>query len=82
MKFYVDDVMVKEQRVVDHIAYLLKSFDILKRYKMKLSLKKCVFGVTLGKFLRFMVNQCSIKVNPNKIKMILEMNSLRSIKDV
>uniref|UniRef100_A0A2N9EHL8 RNase H type-1 domain-containing protein n=1 Tax=Fagus sylvatica TaxID=28930 RepID=A0A2N9EHL8_FAGSY len=39
-----------------------------KWYNMKLNPAKCVFGVSSGKFLGFMVSQRGIEANPNKIK--------------
>ena len=49
---------------------------------MKLNPSKCVFGVTTGKFLGFMVSQRGIEVNPDKIQAILEMKPSTNIKDV
>ena len=49
---------------------------------MKLNPSKCVFGVTTGKFLRFMVSQRGIEVNLDKIQAILEMKPLTNIKEV
>ena len=49
---------------------------------MKLNPLKCDFGVGLGKFLGFMVNQRGIEANPEKIKMPLEMSSPRKPKEV
>lgn len=49
---------------------------------MKLSSNKCTFGVELGKFLRFIVNHREIEANPKKIKVLLEMKSLRKVKDI
>ncbi|KAL6315612.1 hypothetical protein AAG906_003715 [Vitis piasezkii] len=37
-------------------------------YNMKLNPAKCAFGVSVGKFLGFMVTQREIKVNPDQIK--------------
>lgn len=79
MKVYVDDMLVKSKQANYYIQHLMKSFNILRKYKMKLNLKKCVFGVTSGKFISFVVNQRGIEVNPNKIQAILEMTSIRSI---
>ena len=36
-------------------------FDKLKRYQLKMNLLKCAFGVTSGKFLRFIVRHHDIK---------------------
>ena len=49
---------------------------------MKLNPSKCVFGVSLGKFLRFMVSQRGIEANPEKVKAILEMSSPKTVKEV
>ena len=49
---------------------------------MKLNPSKCAFGVTIGKFLRFMVFQRSIEVNPNKIQAIMEMAPPRNTKEM
>ena len=40
---------------------------------MRLNPKKCTFGVTSGKLLGYMVNERGIKVDPNKIRAILDM---------
>ena len=49
---------------------------------MKLNLSKCVFGVTTGKFLGFMVSQRGIEVNSEKVKAILELEPPRTMKAV
>ena len=49
---------------------------------MTLNPLKCVFRVGSGKFLDFMVNQRGIKANPKKIKVLLEMSSVKKPKKV
>ena len=49
---------------------------------MKLNLAKCVLGVSSGKFLSFMVSQRGIEANSKKVKVILDMASPRSMKEV
>ena len=49
---------------------------------MKLNLSKCMFGVTAGKFLGFMVSQRGIEVNPEKVWAILELKPPRTVKAV
>ena len=49
---------------------------------MKLNPSKCAFGVSFGKFLGFMVSQRGIEANPEKVRAILEMSSLKTIKKV
>ena len=49
---------------------------------MKLNPSKCVFGVTAGKFLGFMVSQRGIEVNLEKVRAILELEPSRTVKTV
>ena len=49
---------------------------------MKLNPSKCVFGVTVGKFLGFMMSQRGIEVNPEKVRAILELEPSRTVKTV
>ena len=49
---------------------------------MKLNPSKCVFGVTAGKFLGFIVSQRGIEVNPEKVRAILELELPRTVKAV
>ena len=56
MEVYVDDMLVKSKEAKTHLDDLQETFDNLRRYRMKLSPAKCVFGVSSGKFLGFMVS--------------------------
>ncbi|GAA0154768.1 hypothetical protein LIER_12656 [Lithospermum erythrorhizon] len=53
MKIYVYDMLIKSRKAEDHKANLRESLKNLRRNKLRLNLNKCVFGVNLGKFLRF-----------------------------
>ena len=66
MEVYVDDMLVKSRMARDHVEHLRQMFNVLRKYQMKLNHLKCAFGVGLGKFLGFMVNQRGIKANPKK----------------
>ena len=71
-----------EVYVDDMLEDLKETFETLRRYRMKLNPSKCVFGVSSGKFLGFIVSQRGIEVNPDKIKAVLEMTPPRTIKEV
>ena len=49
---------------------------------MKLNPSKCVFGVTVGKFLGSMVSQRGIEVNLEKVRAIMEIGPPRTVKEV
>ena len=82
MEVYVDNMLVKSKEKKDHLDDLKKTFNTLRPYSMKLNPSKCAFGVSSKKFLSFMVSQKGIKANPEKVRAILEMSSLKTIKEV
>ena len=75
-------MLVKSRREEDHLGDLKETFDTLRSYNMKLNPGKCVFGVTAGKFLGFMVSQRGIEANLDKIRAIMDMAPPRSVKEV
>ena len=82
VQVYVDDMLVKSRKEEDHLENLRETFDTLRSYNMKLNLGKCAFGVTVGKFLGFVVSQRGIEANSDKIRAIMEMAPLRNVKEV
>ena len=82
LEAYIDDMVVKTAHGQNHLVDLQETFDNLNRHQMKLNPSKCVFGVTSCKFLGFLVNERGIEANPNKIKVLLDMQEPRCIKDV
>ena len=82
MEVYVDDMLVKSRSSQDHVRDLEEAFFILRRYQMKLNPSKCIFGVTSGKFLGFMVSARGIEANPEKIQALKEMIAPQTLKEV
>ena len=82
VQVYVDDMLVKSVSENDHLSDLQETFNTLRSYNIKLNLSKCVFEVTAGKFLGFMVSQRGIEVNPEKVRAILELEPPRTVKAV
>ncbi|KAJ9566095.1 hypothetical protein OSB04_002061 [Centaurea solstitialis] len=82
MEVYIDDMLVKSEHSIDHVAHLKQSFDILRQYKMKLNPTKCSFGVRAGKFLGYLVTQRGIEASPEQVKAITEIQSPRNVKEV
>ena len=82
VQVYVDDMLVKSLREDDHLDDLKETFDTLLSYNMKLNPNKCAFGVTVGKFLGFMVSLRGIEVNLEKIRVIMELEPPRTVKEV
>jgi hypothetical protein len=53
---YIDDVVVKSKKCGDLLNDLKETFDNLRKYKMTLNPRKCVFSVSSGKRLNYMVS--------------------------
>lgn len=78
----MDDMLTKSMKVDDHVKDLKRTFDILKKYKMRLNLMKCAFGVSSRKFMGFMVHNRGIEANPEKIKALIVMKFPNTIKEI
>ena len=52
----MDDILVKYLNALDHLSHLKEVFNRLAKYCLMLNPKKCVFGVTLGKLLGFIMS--------------------------
>jgi hypothetical protein len=61
---------VKLKKRGDLLDDLKDTFDNLRKYKMMLNPKKCVFGVSSGKLLGYMVSARGINATPKKVKAI------------
>ena len=75
-------MLVKTKDEANHLDDLEETFKTFRQYRMKFNPSKCVFGVSSGKFLGFMVSQRGIEANPDKTKAILEMASPKTVKEV
>jgi hypothetical protein len=82
VKVYVDDIVVKTKRGSTLVEDLTLVFDKLRATRTKLNPDKCVFGVSAGKLLGFLVSHRGIEANPEKIKAIEAMRPPAHIKDV
>jgi hypothetical protein len=67
---YINDIVVKSKKQGDLLDDLKETLDNLRKYKMMLNPKKCVFGVLSGKLLGYMVSSQGIDANPKKVEAI------------
>jgi hypothetical protein len=82
IKVYVDDIIVKIKSRVSLLDNLTLVFDRLCSTRTKLNTDKCVFGVTTGKLLGFLVSHRGIEANSKKNKTIEVMRPPARFKDV
>jgi hypothetical protein len=79
---YGDDIVVKSVQRRDHISDLAETFANLREANLRLNPEKCVFDIHKGKVLGCLVSTKGIEANPDKIKALIEMQDLVSMKDV
>jgi hypothetical protein len=82
IEIYVDNIIVKTKRGSTLVEDMTLVFDKLRATRTKLNPDKCVFGVSAGKLLAFLVSHRGIEANPEKIKAIAAMRPPTRIKDV
>ena len=82
MEVYIDDIGVKSQTRAKHAQHLEQAFHLMRAYNMKLNPAKCAFGVNTRKFLRFMITQRGIEVNPAQVKVVLKTIALNNKKEL
>jgi hypothetical protein len=67
---YIDDKVVKSEKRGDLLDDLKETFENLHKSKMMPNPKKCVFGVSSGKLLGYMVSSRGIDANPKNVEAI------------
>lgn len=77
MEVYINDMIVKSKRSADHTAHVQETFFILHRYNMKLNPAKCLFGVTSGKFIGYLLTKRGIKADRSQIKVVESYSPLK-----
>jgi hypothetical protein len=74
--------MIKSRKSYSLISNLEETFNNLRRFNIKLNSEKCTFGVPCGKLLGYIISECGIEANPNKILAIARMGPIKNIKDI
>jgi hypothetical protein len=79
---YVDDIVVVSKKKEDCLSDLVETFTNMREAKLKLNPEKCVFGITRGKVIGYLVSTKGIKANPDKIRAIIHMQPPQSRNDI
>ena len=55
-----------------HLVHLVATFERMRKFNLKLNPLKCVFGVSVGNFLGFVVHKKGLYIDQNKAEAIIE----------
>ena len=68
--------MVKSRKAEDLVDDLKIAFKCLREKGIKLNPEKCVFRVPRGMLLGFIVSECGIEANPEKVSAMTNMGPI------
>jgi hypothetical protein len=74
--------VVKSEKCGDLLDDLKDTFNNLRKFKMMLNPKKCVFGMSSGKLLGYMVSSQGIDANLKKVEAIEKLQPPRTRKKI
>jgi hypothetical protein len=82
VKAYIDDIVVKSEKCEDLLDDFKGTFDKMRKFKMMLNPKKCVFDVSSGKLLGYMISSWGIGTNPKKVEAIKKLQPPQTRKEI
>ena len=82
MEIYIDYIVVKSKKIIEHVNQLRKSFEMMRLHQLKLDPLKCAFGVQAENFLGFLLHQRGVDVNQNKAKPIISTKAPQNKKEL
>ena len=82
VEVYIDDILIKSVRKENHIEDLREVLRVLRSNKLRLNASKCIFGVSLGKFLGHMVSYNGVEANLGQISALLNLEPPKDAKQV
>ena len=80
IKVYLDNLAAHSHLRVRHPYHLRLVFKRCHHYQVRLNPHKCIFCVTVGCFLGFIVSKEGIRVDPLKVEAIIQLASPRNIR--
>ena len=75
-------MIAKFKKGKDHVKVLRKLFERLRKYELRLNPVKCSFRVKSGKQLGFVVSDRGIEADPDEVRVIQSIPSLKIEKEV
>jgi hypothetical protein len=79
---YLDDLTARSKKHTQHLNDLRIIFQQCRQYNIRLNPLKCVFYVTTGRLLGFIVSQSGITVDPLKVQAISEIPPPRNLRQL
>ena len=82
ISIYLDDLTIHSITFDEHIAHVRETIDILNKNKLKINKKKCIWFAKTIRLLGHIVSGGVVKMDPQKIKAIMERKPPKDRKQV
>jgi hypothetical protein len=79
---YLDDILIFSKSREEHIRHVKQVLDVLRKEQLFLKLSKCEFGKTSLIYLGHIVGGGELKIDPSKVKVILEWTKPSNVTEV
>ncbi len=79
---YLDDILIYSRTRSEHADHVQKILQLLRENDLYVKLKKCEFCVSETKFLGLIIGQNGIRMNPEKVKAIVDWQDPACVRDV
>ena len=79
---YIDDCLIHSQDEVRHLVHIRECFVRLRKYNLKLNLKKCAFGRKSVPYLGHVLTADGIKPSDDKLKAVRDFPEPTSVRQV
>jgi hypothetical protein len=79
---YLDDILIFSKSREENIEHVKKVLDVLRKEQLFLKLSKCEFGKTSLIYLGHIVGGGELKIDPSKVKVILEWSRPSNVTEV
>ena len=77
---FFDDILIYSSTWVEHLKHVRIAFSILRAHHLAVKKEKCQFRQTQIKYLGHIISQNGVKVDPEKIKAMMEWPKPETIK--
>jgi hypothetical protein len=79
---YLDDILIFSKSHEEHVKHVKQVLDVLRKEKLFLKMSKCEFGKTSLIYLGHIVGGGELKIDPSKVKVILEWPKPNNVTEV
>lgn len=75
---FIDDILIYAKIWDEHKIHLQQILELLQKVELYVKFSKCEFWLIEVQFLRQVISKAGVKVDPIKIKVVLECETLKN----